>query len=144
MATRQQNANTYMRGEPLELLGSFQTNGSGAPTIFRDGHALITSVTRVSTGLFEVTFDSQTMVPELPVIMMAWVNAAASPPTICPDAFVIDSTWDKVNKKFRITTVTNGSIGGAAVAPSVADPDSGARIGFRIVGSVNSAGTDLA
>jgi len=132
-----------MRGEPLVLEGSFQSNDTAAPTIFRDGHALITSVTRVSVGLYEVTFDSQTMVPELPVTMAAWVNSIGTTVKCC-DAFAIDSTWDKTNKKFRIEILTNGSVGGGAVAPSRADPDNGARVGFRIVGSVNSAGTDVA
>lgn len=129
----------YAQGTQLLLVGSFQTNGAAAPTIIRDGHCtLVTSVVRVSAGVFLVQME-QCPEPEKPVVAFAYVNPAANAvPTVGCAAAVVDSTYSNSTRQFTVRTYS------LAAAPAAVDPDVGARVGFMIVGSINSAGTDNA
>jgi hypothetical protein len=144
MGSANDQLQTYMNGTPTILTGSFLTGTP--PTIFRDGHAFaIKSVTRVSAGLFEVTFDDGFPIPELPVFHVVKCTAASATPTLVCEASVVEGTYSQSTRKFRIVVVKAGNTGsGVYVQPAVADPDAGSRINFLLIGSVNSAGTDIA
>jgi len=89
MAEVTSEAGTYALGAVVRLYGSFQTNGSSAVTVIRDGHSsIISSVTRISAGLFEVTIDSGFPIPEKLVTERAWGTPIATPVTI--------GKWDMV------------------------------------------------
>lgn len=134
----QRERGSYARGEVVRIMGSFKTNGSSAPDTIRDGHCFVVkSVARTSAGLYTVTLDPDTVVPELPIKMHAHLESSATP-TIIAQANIVSGSYDKTAKTFQIVVYnTSGT-------PGVGDPDAGARINFEIAGSLNSAGTDLA
>jgi hypothetical protein len=212
----QRERGSYARGEVVRLYGSFKTNGTSAPDTLRDGHSfLIKSVARQSAGLYLITLEPETTVPELLIEEHVSIQAIGSQVVLCKARFVAGS-WNATNRTFQIKVVTGtpvpavttgqavtanaatltkpgpiiavqattGTVTGACTiacsgAPltkqctvtydasgiptltflagdavtacsyvqmtqGVVDPDTATRINFELVGSVNSAGTDLA
>lgn len=128
----------YCLGEIVRLHGSFQTNGTGAPTVIRDGHSTLTkSAVRTSAGLYTVTLASGMPVPQIPIDQWAHLESSATP-TIVAQANVVGGSYDPSARTFQVVVYhTSGT-------PGVGDPDTGQRINWELVGSINSAGTDLA
>lgn len=126
-----QDRGSYSRGV-VRLAGSFQTNGTGAPTVFRDGRcALIKSVVRVSAGLFTVTLNDIGLFPQRPITEDAYVSVAAGGTAMLANE--VNDSYNRATRSFQIVTSTAGT---------AADPPSGTRVGFTINGSLSIAGID--
>lgn len=139
----------YANGVVVRLCGSFKYTAAGnlVDTI-RDGHSFcVSSVTRVSAGLYELTFDAGFPIPERLITARAWVNQSAVVGKILVASVVESGTgaYSQSTRKFRIQTVIVGDVALSAYAdPAAGDPDDQARIGFELVGAITSNGTDLA
>lgn len=146
MASLNDQLLTYANGTLVKLIGSFKYTAAGnlVDTI-RDGHSfVVATVTRVSAGLYEVTFDAGFPIPEIPITERAWLSISATPTTVCKAEYVVGS-WNQSTRKFRIVVTKIGAIAAPTVlALAITDPDDQSRIHFEVVGSINSAGTDLA
>lgn len=130
--------------------GSFLAQGTGQPTVIRDGNCGITAVAFISTGLFEVTItpaasgvpvSGQFLGAPLPKIWItekAGLQPASAAPTILGDAYVVNGSWTTGTYKFRIL-VTTGANGNTPT-----NPDTGTRVWFELTGSIISPGTDKA
>lgn len=126
----------YLQGEVMRLCGSFRINGTSTPDGIRDGKSnYISSVARVSAGLFTVTLSSN--IPLLPQsIVAAFVGIAqvAAPTQACRAAYVLDS-YSAITRTFQVKCLDFDT-------PSAVDPDDNDQISFELVGSANSAGVD--
>jgi hypothetical protein len=131
----------------MSIRGSFKYTAAGNLVgVIRDGKSsLIASVTRVSPGLYTVALNTSSKypVPLRNVTETVKVSHSATP-TKVSDAKYVAGSWDPVAKTFQIVNLVVGTVGGAAAAPVVGDPDDGARISFTLVGSLSGAGTDAA
>lgn len=140
---------SYANGEVVRIFGSFQTNAATAPTVLRDGRAALFSVVRVSAALYEITLntgaDAYPIPERLIVEPRVWGAPAASPSVIGKWDYVAGS-YNSTTRKFRIQFTKIGVLTApTALALSiVTDADTGERVSFEIVGSINSAGTDVA
>lgn len=146
MAQTNRERGGYANGEIVRLYGSFQTNGASAPTVLRDGHAFLFTVARISAGLFEITFASDGFpIPEKLVTERAWGTPAGAP-TLIGKWDVVAGSYSQTTRKFRVQFTKIGALAApTTLALSVtADADTGERVSFELVGSINSAGTDLA
>jgi len=130
----QQECGGYARGEPIRLYGSFTTRATSAPDQVRDGNSKIVSVVRTSTGLYTVTLDKGFPIPEKLVHAEAQLHTTATP-TVFASAKYVTGSWSQSARTFQIVTTTSSA---------VADPDTGDRISFELVGSISSVGTDPA
>lgn len=126
----------------MDMYGGFQLNGASAPTVFRDGTNVTSaskmfSVTRVSAGLYEITWIAGFPLPALPFIFPKVAQGAT--PTNHIYASEVKSTWDPStgNRKFRILLrkTTDGS---------ASDGDAGDRVSFYVCGSFIGPGIDPA
>lgn len=105
---------TYAQAGIIHIYGSFQTNGSSAPTVIRDGNSrLITgagssgSVVRTSAGLYTVTMDGPCPIPS--ILLNAWVgNHCLSSPTSMFNAYFVDGSYSTTTRSFQIL-VTSGN-----------------------------------
>lgn len=139
----------YARGDVIRMFGSFKFTAAGTLVdTIRDGNSKsIATVTRVSAGLYEITFDTGFPIPERFVTTRAWVNQSATVGKILVASVVESGTgaYSQSTRKFRIQTVVVGDVALSAYAdPAAGDPDDQARIGFELVGSISSPGTDPA
>lgn len=129
------------------LEGSFKYGASGNTVdTIRDGHTgIVSGVTRTAAGKYTVQLDTTTKypVPTRFVSEMVRVSTGSAPSKVCQAQYV-QGSWDPAAKSFQIINLVLGTVGGAAAAPVVGDPDDGQRIMFRLVGSLSSAGTDAA
>lgn len=125
--------------------GSFRISAGAADRI-RDGKSgLIKSVTRNAAGKYTVALaDGLTVKPSMFVLEKVGITAASSTPTKVCQAHYVDGSWDSTAKTFDLLILETGTVGGAAAAPVVADPDDGCRVYFELVGSISSVGTDAA
>lgn len=131
----------------VKIRGSFKYTAAGNLVgVIRDGHTgLITSVTRTAAGKYTVQLDTSTKYPVPTRFVTERVNVStAAAPTKVSKAYAVHGSWDPVAKSFQIINVVLGTIGGAAAAPVIGDPDDQVRIAFELCGSVSSAGTDAA
>lgn len=126
---------TYSRSV-VHLRGSFQSTGA-APTVIRDGKTNMFTVARTSAGLFTVTIAAGFPIPKLLTTESAHLSSSATP-TVIAQANIVVGSYSQSARTFQIVVYhTSGT-------PGVGDPDSGDRINFELVGSINSAGTDPA
>ncbi len=136
MPQLQREIGSYDARERIRLLGSFQTNGTGAPTILRDGATTSFTVARISVGLFTVTFTGEHPLPEKLIYEQAPISrAAVVTGSARTDAYVVKDSYNRSARTFQIVALST---------PTVAVVDStGERINFELVGSVATAGSDL-
>lgn len=129
----------------VRYFGSFQTNGSSAATVIRDGKTgLIKTVTRVSAGLYTVKFQDGIPLPARMIIERAFKSGVAVS-VKSQTVEVVKGSYSQANRQFQIICNTVGDTSLSAYAdPAPGDPDSGDRLGFELVGSISSAGTDAA
>lgn len=137
----------FALGPIVRYNASFKYTAAGnlVDTI-RDGASkCIESVTRVSAGLYEITFAKGVQLPTRLITSVVWVNSGAIPTKIMQGQ-VDESTYNTTTRKMRIQLVQVGSTAaGAYVQPAAADPDNLSRINFELVGSISGfAGTDPA
>ena len=130
----------YSPGQVM-VVGGFQLNGASAPTVFRDGTKVSSaqkkfSVSRVSAGLYTVTFTGGYPLPTLPFIHPSLEQAAA--PTADAYAFLVKGSWSTSTRSFQVQLQTVGT------TPAATDADAGDRVTFLFLGSTSSAGTDPA
>lgn len=132
---------TYSPGM-MSMQGSFQLNTTNPPTVFRDGTNVASAskmftVTRVSAGLYQVTFIAGFPLPALPFIAVKVAQGAT--PTNHAYATEVVGSWDPTtgNRKFRILIrkPTDGS---------ATDGDAGDRVTFFVRGSFIGPGIDPA
>lgn len=130
----------YSPGQVM-VLGAFKTVSSSNPTVVRDGSKVSLSqkkftVTRVSAGLYTVTFTAGYPLPTVPFIYVTLAQAAA--PTNDAVVAVVRDTWSNSTRSFQIQIQTNGT------TPAATDGDVGDLVTFLLIGSTSSAGTDPA
>ncbi len=116
---------------------SFQVNSTTTPDNIRDGKTdLVTSVTRTSTGLFQVTLrtDRPTMVRHICARAGLMAPTTTAPTQAVDNVMVVDN-WDPVAGTFSVLCVHDAS---------AVDPDDETRIWVHLTGSVSSVGTDPA
>lgn len=123
------------------MMGAFKTVTSGNPTVLRDGTKVsatqkMFSVTRVSAGLYTVTFTSGYPLPALPFIYATLHQAAA--PTADAVLHVVRDSWNTSTRSFQLQIQTNGT------TPAASDGDAGDVVSFLIVGALESVGQDPA
>lgn len=123
------------------MVGGFQLNGSSAPTVLRDGTKVSSSqkmftVSRVSAGLYTVTFNSGFPLPGLP-FLDAKIEQVAAPVAPCK-AHVVVGSWSLSTRSFQIQVLTN------AGTPAASDGDAGDRLTFVMLGAIDSPGVDPA
>jgi hypothetical protein len=136
----------YARGDVIRLYGGFKYTASGnVVDTIRDGNSkCVASVTRVSAGLYEVTFDTGFPIPERLVTARAWVRQSTTVGKVL-FAHVPESTYSQSTRKFRIQTIVVGDVALSAYTdPAAGDPDDQARVEFELIGSISSIGTDPA
>lgn len=128
---------------PRQVLipGSFKTVTSSNPTVLRDGTYVAAakkkfSVTRVSAGLYTVTFTGGYPLPKLPFIVATLHQAAA--PTADAVLHVVRDSWSQATRSFQVQIQTNGT------TPAATDGDAGDLVSFLVMGSLSSAGVDPA
>lgn len=147
MGWLQKELGTFDGRDIVRYYGSFAlTDASGTPGVIRDGRRAHFTVTRISTGLFEVTVDSSVpCVPERLIYESANLSCAAVLAAKAQGCYVVVGSWTPSTRKFRIVTYTVGDVALSAYTdPAVGDPNSGDRINFELIGSICSSGTDLA
>src|SRR5579871_2861104 len=91
----------------VRLYGSFQTNGTGAPSVIRDGLTHIVGVVRNSAGLYTVTL-AQTVaqvtpdyfpIPKIPIAIDVTLESSATP-TIIAQAYYVGGSWNPSARTF--------------------------------------------
>ncbi len=130
---------TYSPGQ-MAMCGGFQLGAAGA-TVLRDGTKVSSAqkmftVTRVSAGLYTVTFTAGFPIPERPFVQLTLQQAAA--PTVAGKAHEVKSSWSQTTRSFQIQIQSVGT------TPAASDLDAGDRVNFRIEGAISSVGTDPA
>lgn len=130
-----EESNSYVPQE-AHLVGSFRINLATTPDDLRDGNSnMLLSVTRVSAGLFTVTFDPTCRpIPEKDVSIDAWLM----PIDVTPVAIVVGAladSWNPTTKSFQI-------ICSAAATGVATDPEDNSRICFEVLGSISPVGKD--
>lgn len=130
----------------MAMEGSFAVNGVISPTLasIRDGNSNnITSVTRVSAGLFRVKIAGRFPLPFSIVTAEAWVqpkaNATVTTAVVCG---VVTDSFNRSARTFDILTTQVDTAASGTVVAVAADPDDTCRIGFRLKGSMNRSGKD--
>lgn len=125
----------------MVMAGSFQLGASNS--VLRDGTKVANAskmftVTKVSTGIYEVDFIAGFPLPQKPFIFTE-IEQAAPATTPC-NARVVKSTWDptKGNRKFRVCVESVGT------TPAVSDGDAGDRVSFLVVGGFDGPSVDPA
>lgn len=109
---------TYSQPGIVHIYGSFQTNGSSAPTVIRDGNARLIygsgslgSVVRTSAGLYTITFDSGFPMPPIPIIFNVSNHCLANPTSLVT-AYFVEGSYTKGGNgqwSFQIQVVSNGA-----------------------------------
>jgi hypothetical protein len=140
MAFLEREIGSYDARQRIRILGSFRTNGSGAPTILRDGKSSSFSVARISAGLYTVTLLGEHCLPERLIHERADMSRGAVIGVGMTNAFIVDGSWNPTARTFQIVMLVTAAAG----TVSVADPITGERCNFELIGSLSSAGTDLA
>lgn len=127
MALGTVNDETQYARRVLILRGRFRINGTTTPDEYRDGKAgIISTVTRVSQGLFEITFKPGFPIPQQVTFSVAHLGQAAAP-TNHARAHMVRDTYDPVARTVRVATTRLGT-------PAVNDPDDNDVVDFTIVG----------
>jgi len=131
---------SYSPGQ-MVMAGGFQLNGSSAPTVLRDGTKVSSAqkmftVSRVSAGLYTVTFIAGFPLPGLPFID-AKLSQAAAPTTPCK-IHEVKGSWNASTRSFQVQIQTVGT------TPAASDADAGDRVTFVVLGAVDSVGVDPA
>lgn len=127
MALGTVNDETQYARRVLILRGRFRINGTSNPDEIRDGKAgIILSVTRVSAGLFEVTFKPGFPIPAQATYSIAHLAQAAAP-TNHAVARMVRDTYDPSARTVRIGV-------SRITGPAINDPDDNDVVDFQIVG----------
>lgn len=124
----------------MHMAGGFQL-GAGGATVLRDGTKVTSAqkmftVTRVSAGLYTVTFIAGFPIPALPFIQLTLAQAAA--PATPGKVHEVKNSWNQSTRSFQLQVQTVGT------TPAASDLDAGDRVTFLLHGSINSAGQDPA
>lgn len=136
---------SYDACDVVRLYGSFEVNGTTTPDLIRDGRKNSFTVSRVSAGLFEVTFSDDYVLPQRLIFEQATLSCAATLTAKAQGCYVVKDSYNYVTRKFRIVCYTVGDVALSAYTdPVVGDPNDNDRVNFELVGSISSAGTDLA
>ena len=137
------NKGSYMRGVPITLKGSFVVPAvvTNSPTVLRDGGSkCITSVVRVSAGLYTVTFDAGFPIPERLVASRIDHAPATAVPALDVTAKMLATSYSMTTRSFQIQlTVPTG-----ATTQAASDGITGDVVSFSLHGSISSIGTDPA
>lgn len=127
--------------DQMVMVGSFQLGASNS--VLRDGTKAANAnkqftVTKMSTGLYEVDFIAGFPLPQKPFIF-AQIEQAAPATTPC-NVRVVKGTWDptKGNRKFRVCVETVGT------TPAVSDGDATDRVSFFVIGGYDGPAVDPA
>jgi len=130
----------YARGQVVRLHGSFRIDGTSNPDVIRDGNsAYVASVTRVSAGLFTVKFDKDFPIPEILTSWKISMARAAVPTQEITECNLVVDSYSMSARTFQVACVDGSDGSNGAV-----DPDDNDMIGFELVGSISSVGTDPA
>lgn len=126
---------TYIPGL-VTLEGSFRINAATTPDEIRDGNTnIITSVARVSAGLFTVTFDSGFPIPEKLVSWHVDLAQGVAPGAEYSDAKMVVDSYSQASRSFQIQVLDYDT-------HTANDPVDNDTVSFMLRGSVTSAGTD--
>lgn len=129
---------SYSPGQ-MHMLGGFQLGAT--PTVLRDGTRVASAskmftVTRVSAGLYTVTFNDKFPIPARPFIQLTLQQAAA--PVTPGRVHEVKASWSQSTRSFQIQCQTVGT------TPAASDLDATDRVNFRVEGAISSAGEDPA
>lgn len=127
--------------QQVVMTGGFQLNGASAPTVLRDGTKVSSAqkmftVTRVSAGLYTVTFIAGFPLPQLPFVQLTLEQAAA--PTVPGKVHLVKGSWNPSTRVFQIQFQSVGT------TPAASDLDAADRVHFEIRGAIESVGVDPA
>lgn len=108
---------TYSQPGLIHLYGSFQTNGSSAPTIMRDGNCRMIygtgslgSVVRTSKGLYTITLDTGFPIPAIPILMWVGNHVLSSPTAVSVNAYFVDGSWNTATRSFQVLMVSGSPV----------------------------------
>jgi hypothetical protein len=107
--------------------------------------ALTITVAHTSAGLFTVTIGGSFPLPSKLIYETASLSVAATLTAKAQTANIVLDSWDPVERTFQIVIHTVGDVADSAYAdPVVEDANDLDRVNFELIGSICSAGTDLA